>query len=66
LCNSKRTQKIMIYLKISIKIVVDGVECKLSRPPVMRGLGTQALLIITAFTTEKPKVSSSEVIKDYE
>jgi hypothetical protein len=52
--------------KNCIRIVVDGVECKLSRPPVMRGLGTQALLIITAFTTEKPKVASSEVIKDYE
>lgn len=47
------------------KLVVDGVECKLSRPPLSRGLGDQALLIITAFTTEKPSVDSDEIIKDY-
>lgn len=51
--------------KNSSKIVVDGVECKLSKPPVLRGLGAQALLIITAFTTEKPKIDSDEIIKDY-
>lgn len=51
--------------KNSYKIIVDGVECKLSKPPVLRGLGTQALLIITAFTTEKPKIDSDEIIKDY-
>lgn len=47
------------------KIVVDGVECKLSRPPLLRGLGNQSVLIITAFTTEKPKIDSSEIIKEY-
>lgn len=47
------------------KIVVDGVACKLSRPPIMRGLGTQSLLIIHAFTTEKPSIDSDEVVKDY-
>ena len=47
------------------KIVIDGVECKLSRPPILRGLGNQAVLIITAFTTEKPKIDSSEIIKEY-
>lgn len=47
------------------KIVVDGIECKLSKPPVLRGLGNQALLIITAFTTEKPSVDSGERVKDY-
>jgi len=46
-------------------IVVDGVECKLSRPPILRGLGTQSVLIISAFTTEKPKLDSGEIIKDY-
>ena len=51
--------------KNSSRIVVDGVECKLSRPPTLRGLGTQAVLIITAFTTEKPKIDSGEIIKDY-
>lgn len=47
------------------KIIVDGVECKLSKPPLLRGLGNQALLIITAFTTEKPQVDTDEIIKDY-
>ena len=44
---------------------VDGVECKLSKPPVLRGLGSQAILIISAFTTEKPKLDSGEIIKEY-
>jgi hypothetical protein len=47
------------------KIVVDGVECKLSRPPLLRGLGNQSVLNIMAFTTEKPKVDTDEIIKDY-
>jgi hypothetical protein len=47
------------------KIVIDGVECKLSRPPLLRGLGNQAVLTIMAFTTEKPKVDTDEIIKDY-
>lgn len=51
--------------KNSSRIVVDGVECKLSKPPILRGLGSQAILMITAFTTEKPKIDSGEVIKDY-
>jgi len=51
--------------KNSSRIVVDGVECKLSKPPILRGLGTQAVLIITAFTTEKPSIDSGEIIKDY-
>lgn len=51
--------------KNSGRIVVDGVECRISRPPVLRGLGTQSVLIIIAFTTEKPKIDSGELIKDY-
>jgi hypothetical protein len=47
------------------KIVVDGIECKLSKPPVLRGLGNQTLLIVTAFTTDKPSIDSGEIIKDY-
>lgn len=46
-------------------LVIDGVECKLSKPPILRGLGTQAVLIVMAFTTEKPKIDSGEIIKDY-
>ena len=47
------------------RIEVDGVECKISKPPILRGLGVQAILIVTAFTTEKPSIDSGEIIKDY-
>jgi hypothetical protein len=51
--------------KNSDKIIVDGVECKLSKPPTLRGLGSQAVLIIIAFSTEKLSIDSGEIIKDY-
>lgn len=51
--------------KNSSKIVVDGIDCKLSKPPVLRGLAAQSVLIITVFTTEKPKIDNNEIIKDY-
>jgi hypothetical protein len=51
--------------KNSSKIIVDDIECKLSRPPIVRGLGNQTTLVITAFTTEKPTIDSDEIIKDY-
>ena len=47
------------------RILVDNVECKLSKPPIMRGLGNQALLVVIAFTTEKPDLDTNEIIKDY-
>ena len=47
------------------RIIIDGVECRLSKPPVLRGLGSQSILIISAFTTDKPKLDSGEIIKDY-
>jgi hypothetical protein len=47
------------------RVVVDGVECKLSKPPILRGLGNQSVLIISVFTTDKPKLDSGEIIKDY-
>jgi hypothetical protein len=61
----KTDPKYFDTIKNCSRIVVDGVECKISRPPILRGLGTQALLIITAFTTEKPKIASDEFVKDY-
>lgn len=51
--------------KNATRVVVDGVECKISRPPVLRGLGNQAVLIISAFTSDKPKKDSGEIIKEY-
>lgn len=46
-------------------ILVDGVECKISKPPVIRGLGNQTVLVVHAFTSDKPKVGSGEALKDY-
>jgi hypothetical protein len=46
-------------------IVVDGVECKMDIPPVSRGLGEQDILVIYAFTTDKSKLNSGEIIKEY-
>jgi len=51
--------------KNSSSIIIDGIECRMSRPPILRGLGNQAILIIIAFTTEKPKIDTAEIIKDY-
>jgi len=61
----KTEPKYYDLFKNSSKILVDGVECKMSKPPILRGLGSQAILIITAFTTEKPKIDNDEIIKDY-
>ena len=47
------------------RLEVDGISCKMSRPPVFRGLGTQSVLIISAFTTDKPSIDNNEIIKDY-
>jgi hypothetical protein len=47
------------------RVIIDGIECKLSKPPVLRGLGNQSVLIISAFTTDKPSIDSDEIIKDY-
>ncbi len=61
----KTGPKYFDLFKNCAKIIVDGVDCKLSRPPLLRGLGNQALLIITAFTTDKSKIDTTEIIKDY-
>jgi len=61
----KTNPKHLDLFKNATKIVVDGVECKISRPPIMRGLGNQAIMTITAFTTDKPKIDTDEILKDY-
>jgi hypothetical protein len=65
LCQLKTHPKYYDNFKNSTRIIVDGIECKLSTPPILVGLGNQALLIVTVFTTEKPKIDSDEIIKDY-
>jgi hypothetical protein len=61
----KTDPKYYDLFKNSESLLIDGVECKMSRPPILRGLGNQAILVITAFTTEKPKIDTEEIIKDY-
>lgn len=46
-------------------IVIDGIECRIAAPLLLRGLGNQSILIIIAFTTDKSEIDSGEVIKDY-
>jgi hypothetical protein len=47
------------------KITVDGFECQLSQPPILRGLGNESLLIVMAFTTRKSRIDSDEIKKEY-
>jgi hypothetical protein len=61
----KTDPKYYDLFKNCVKIVVDGIDCKLSKPPILRGLGNQSVLIISAFTTDKPKLDSGEIIKEY-
>lgn len=51
--------------KNSSYLIIDDIDCKISKAPILRGLGNQSVLIITAFTTDKPKIDSGEVIKEY-
>lgn len=46
-------------------IVVDGIRCVLSKPPFLRGVGSQSLLIVVAYTDDKLDRTNSEIVKDY-
>jgi RNA polymerase subunit RPABC4/transcription elongation factor Spt4 len=61
----KTDPKYFELFKNCLKMEVDGVMCKLSKPPILRGLGNQSVLVITAFTTDKPAIDSTEKIKEY-
>jgi len=43
-------------------IVIDGIMCKLSNPPLIRGVGDKHLLAVQFFTVDKPKPDSGEFI----
>lgn len=43
-------------------VIIDGIQCKLSNPPIMRGIGEQQILIAQFFTVDKPKTDSGEII----
>ena len=44
-------------------VVLDGVRCKLSNPPIIRGVGGKSVLIASFFTTNKLKKGSGEYIE---
>jgi hypothetical protein len=37
------------------KVVIDGVSCRISNPPSIRGLGNKSILVTTFFTDNKMK-----------
>lgn len=47
------------------KVVVDGNTCKLAKPPIIRGLGNQSVLVVTVFTSDKTDIDRSELLKEY-
>lgn len=61
----KTDPKYYDLFKNCASIIIDNLECKLSKPPTLRGLGNQSVLLVIAFTTEKLKMDSSEILKAY-
>ena len=49
-------------IKESIYITIDGVKCKLSNPPIIRGLGNKSLLIVYLFVDTKSSLDSGEYV----
>jgi len=50
-------------IKNSKYIVIDGIECKLARPPILRGLGDKHILVCYFFTEYKSFKNSGEKVK---
>ncbi|MBV5346629.1 hypothetical protein JZU46_00130 [bacterium] len=48
-----------------ITIKVDDIICKLFKPPILRGLGNESILIVIAFTDALPEEDDSETLKEY-
>ena len=61
----KTEPKYYDLFKNCVSIVIDDMECTLSKPPGLRGLGNKSVLSVIAFTTEKLKMDSNEIIKGY-
>lgn len=49
-------------IKASDHITVDGVYCKLSNPPIIRGIGNKTVLVVEFFTNKKMSSDSGEFI----
>lgn len=47
------------------KVVVDGFDCKMSAPPILRGLGNESLLIIMLHSNEGLQAEKEPSLKNY-
>lgn len=47
------------------KIIVEGNTCKVAKPPVLRGLGNNSILVVTVFTTDILDIDKDELLKRY-
>ena len=61
----KTDPKYFNIFKNCSKIFVDNIPCSLSKPPLLRGLGNNSVLVITAFTTDKVNIDRNEILKKY-
>ena len=43
-------------------VSIDGVRCKLSNPPIIRGVGGKSVLIASFITMDKPRKGSGEYV----
>lgn len=49
----------------STKLIIDGVTCKLARPPILNGIGGTHIMNLVAYTSSKLDPNSGEFIADY-
>lgn len=49
-------------IKNSKHVIIDGIRCKLSNPPTVRGIGKQSILVAQFFTEDKADPSSGETV----
>lgn len=62
----KTDPKFIEFFKRCDKIKVDGVNCELSDPPIVRGIGKDSVLVVLAYSSEKlQKKERSDVVKGY-
>mgnify|MGYP000185013970 CR=1 FL=1 len=62
----KTDPKFIEFFRKCDKIKVDGVDCELSDPPIVRGIGNDSVLLIIAYSSEKLKEKKQqEVVKNY-
>jgi hypothetical protein len=49
-------------IKTSKYVTIDGLKCKLSNPPIIRGIGGKSVLIVSFITMDKPRKGSGEYV----